>query len=110
MLYTFFRTEDLGPVESYFRETLDRDGSGFVDVAELSEWVEPEGFVQAKSEVVFLMQRLDADGDKLLTRREVMQDAGIFLRSQATFFGKLYRLLNLREEVFQIKKKEEASD
>ncbi len=64
----------------YFRSTLDRDGSGFLDVRELAEWVEPTGFVQAKSEVVFLMQRLDADGDKAITRREILGDAGVFLR------------------------------
>ncbi len=102
--------EDLKAVEDYFRETLDADGSGFVDVVELSEWVEPTGFVLAKSEVVYLMRRLDADGDKVLGRREVLEDAGAFLRSQVTFFGKLYRLLNLREEVFQIQKQEKTRD
>ena len=48
------------------------------------------------------MERLDGNGDKVLSRREVLSDARLFLKSQATFFGKIYRLQNLREEVFGV--------
>ena len=67
-------------------------------------WVQPEGFVQAKSEVIYLMELLDKDRDKLLTRKEIMTDPKVFLASQATYFGQIYKVQNLRDEVFQLKK------
>ena len=48
----------------YFRDVLDVDKDGYLTLDELAEWVEPEGFVQIKSEVVYLMHNLDKDGSK----------------------------------------------
>jgi hypothetical protein len=67
---------------------------GKLNLVELSAWVEPKGFVQAKSEIVFLMSMLDANGDLTLTKGEILRGAangqeggdddegGVFLRSQ----------------------------
>ena len=75
--------QDFAPLIRHFNTTLDSDGNGFLDVEELSAWVEPEGFVQAKSEVVYLMETRDKDGDKMLSKDEVLKE----VKSQ----GLLYR-------------------
>ena len=62
----------------------------------------PAGFITAKSEVVYLMEAMDADGDKLISVEEVMEEPKTFLDSQATFFGRLYELKDLRAAVFQL--------
>lgn len=84
----------------YFRDVLDVNLDGFLDLDEISAWVEPEGFVQIKSEVVYLMQKLDKDGDKHLNLREIMKDPEIFLTSQVTHYGHIYTMQKLREKVF----------
>jgi Ca2+-binding EF-hand superfamily protein len=48
--------------EDYFNSTLDTDGSGRVDVGEIVTWVKPVGFVQAKSEVIYLLESLGTVG------------------------------------------------
>ena len=57
---------------------------------------------QAKSEVVYLMQHLDLNNDKEISASEANSKPNIFLRSQVTFYGQLYELKNLRDEVFQV--------
>ena len=91
--------------EKYFNFTLDADRNGFLDVEEIVPWVEPAGFIQAKSEVVYLMEVLDQDDDKILTRKEIMVNPKVFLASQVTYFGQIYKLKNMREEVFQIRRR-----
>ena len=87
---------------NYFEKDLDLDKDGYLDLEEIAEWVKPTGFVQAKSEVVYLMQLLDFNKDKVLTREEVLTDPTPFMNSQMTFFNQIYKLENLRAEVFQI--------
>ena len=48
------------------------------------------------------MEAMDADGDKLISVEEVMEEPKTFLDSQATFFGRLYELKDLRAAVFQL--------
>ena len=86
----------------YFREVLDADKNGFVDVEEIARWVKPEGFVQAKSEVVHLMERLDKDDSKDLSKDEISQDPKLFLDSQVSYYGYVYSLRHLRAKVFHI--------
>ena len=62
----------------------------------------PAGFITAKSEVVFLMEALDADGDKIISAEEATAEPLTFLKSQATYFGRLYELKDLRAAVFQL--------
>ena len=45
--------------------------------------IRPAGFVTAKSEVVYLMEALDEDGDKIISVEEVLAEPQTFLESQA---------------------------
>ena len=78
---------------------MNRDGS--LDLEEIAEWVHPAGFVQAKSEVVFLMQLLDSDKSKDLSPEEIFEEPKAFLSSQVTHYGQVYTVANLRRKVFQ---------
>ena len=84
-----------------FRETLDADGDGSLDLEEMAEWVRPVGFVQAKSEVVYLMQLLDSDQSMDLSPEEIFDEPEAFLSSQVTQYGQVYKLANLRRKIFQ---------
>ena len=95
---------DLSDETAYFNDILDADKNRFVDVEELSPWVDPKGYDQAKSEVIYLMELLDKDGNKLLAPEEALGDSGrLFLTSQVTYYGEMYKLDMLRDEIFQYK-------
>ena len=42
--------ENERPEAVYFRSHLDGDQSGFLDVEEISQWVEPTGFIQVRNQ------------------------------------------------------------
>jgi hypothetical protein len=44
----------------------------------------------------------DGDGDKILTEDEALSDVELFVESQVTYFGQIYEMQNLRNEVFQM--------
>ncbi|TRY61463.1 hypothetical protein TCAL_01775 [Tigriopus californicus] len=92
---------DLTLETDHFRNTLDVDRNGYLDVDELAPWVDPLGFVQAKTEVIYLMESLDSDRNKELTAAEALGNIELFLSSQASYYGDIYKLENLRNEVFR---------
>jgi hypothetical protein len=51
------------------------------------------------------MQHLDLNNDKEISASEANSKPNIFLKSQVTFYGQLYELKNLRDEVFQVQDK-----
>ena len=60
---------------------LRNDGyAGMMTAERLS--IRPAGFVTAKSEVVYLMEALDEDGDKIISVEEVLAEPQTFLESQ----------------------------
>ena len=80
---------------------MDKNSDGFLDLEEIADWVEPEGFIQAKSEVVYLMQLLDSDDSKDVSEEEVLVQPKVFLTSQVTHYGQIYTVSSLRRKVFQ---------
>ena len=76
---------------------MDVNRDGYLDLEEIAEWVEPEGFIQAKSEVVYLMQILDTDTSLNLSLREILEEPSVFLNSQVTHYGYIYSLRNLTQ-------------
>lgn len=89
-------------MSDYFRTILDNDNNGYLDLEEISQWVAPKGFIRAKSEVVYLLERLDADKSKDLSFPEILNNTDLFLTSQVTYFGQIYNLKLLREKVFRV--------
>jgi len=87
--------------ERFFRETLDANSDGNLDLEEITDWVDPVGFVQAKSEVVYLMQLMDSDNSLDLSPEEIMSQPQAFLASQVTQYGQIYSGQELRRKVFQ---------
>ncbi|XP_040564856.1 reticulocalbin-2 [Lepeophtheirus salmonis] len=84
-------------MSEYFENTLDTNNDGYLNSYEITPWVNPEGFVAVKSEVIHLMEVLDADRDKLLSMREIQRNPTLFLASQVTSFGQIYTMAhNLR--------------
>ena len=55
---------------------------------------------QGKSEVVYLMDHLDGNKSKDLDRKEILKNPDIFLASQLSYNGQLYRDHELRKKVF----------
>lgn len=53
----------------------------------MQEWILPQGFDPAEAEARHLLHEADADGDKTLTKEEVLDKYDLFVGSQATDFG-----------------------
>jgi len=70
-----------------FASERDINGDGFLDAAEVKQWIVPPDFDHSKAEATHLISKADADGDSLLTVEEVLQQYDIFVGSSATAFG-----------------------
>jgi len=70
-----------------FRAFRDKNNDGFIDKEELMAWMHPEEYDQNKAEADHLIYEADKDGDKKLTKEEVVDSYTIFVSSQATDFG-----------------------
>ena len=46
------------------------------------------------------MDNLDEDESKDLTEKEIMEQSEIFLKSQVSYFGRLYKDMQFRKKVF----------
>jgi len=92
---------DQGNEARLFRDSLDTNSDGWLDLEEMAEYVEPTGFVQAKSEVVYLFQLLDEDRSLDISPKEIMNRPQAFLSSQVTQYGRIYSQHGLRRKVFQ---------
>ena len=97
----FLAMPDSKALEKYFVK-LDRDKNEFLDLEEIAEWIAPQGFVQAKSEVIYLIHTIDNDNSKDLSLPEIMNHTDVFLSSQITYFGKIYSKDDFRKIVFQL--------
>ena len=74
----------------------------FSDIEEISPWVNPASYQAVKTEVIFLMEKLDTDASKSLSLPEILNDTQNFLTSQVTHYGDVYKLKHLREHIFLI--------
>jgi len=70
-----------------FRAFRDKNNDGFIDKEELMVWMHPEDYDQNKAEADHLIHEADKNGDKKLTKQEVLDSYTIFVSSQATDFG-----------------------
>jgi len=70
-----------------FRAFRDKNKDGFIDKEELMAWMHPDDYDQNKAEADHLIHEADKDGDKKLTKAEILDSHHIFVSSQATDFG-----------------------
>ena len=87
---------------SHFYIFLITDQDGFLDLEEIAQWISPKGFIQAYSEVVYLIEKLDSDQSKDLDLSEIINQTDIFYNSQMTYFGKIFSVKNLKQTIFHI--------
>jgi calumenin len=70
-----------------FRNYRDKDNDGFMDAAEVKEWIIPPDFDHAEAEARHLIYEADSDADEKLTKEEIIDKYDLFVGSQATDFG-----------------------
>lgn len=70
-----------------FRSERDSDKDGFMTFEEIKAWIVPDDFDHADTESKYLISRADGDGDKLLTREEILEHYDVFVGSSATRYG-----------------------
>ncbi|CAD5209377.1 unnamed protein product [Bursaphelenchus xylophilus] len=87
----FYLTE-----KSRFKEEYDRNKDGYLDGAELTDWLIPNLHTVAREEAEHLFSSADKDKDGKLSIEEVVEDYSTFVGSEATNFGE--HLNDLRHE------------
>nr|XP_053655589.1 calumenin-like [Cherax quadricarinatus] len=70
-----------------FREFRDKDGDGYLDTEEVKGWIIPPDYNHSEAEAKHLIYEADTDGDKVLTKEEILNKYDVFVGSQATDFG-----------------------
>ena len=55
------------------------------------------------------MEKLDKDESKSLSLPEILNDTQLFLSSQVTHYGDIYKLKHLRENIFLIDNNEDTA-
>ncbi|XP_061706236.1 calumenin-B [Cydia pomonella] len=65
----------------------DTNRDGYMDAAEVKEWIAPPEFDHAEAEARHLVFEADGDADERLSKREVLAQYDLFVGSQATDFG-----------------------
>lgn len=70
-----------------FVEHRDRNKDGFMDGAEVSEWIMPQEYNHIQSEAAHLIYVSDVNKDGELNLQEVLDRYDVFVGSQATDFG-----------------------
>ncbi|MCL4126530.1 UNVERIFIED_CONTAM: hypothetical protein GTU68_061764 [Idotea baltica] len=70
-----------------FNNFRDKDKSGFMELEEVRQWIMPPDYDHAYAEAKHLITESDTDGDRRLTKEEVLDKYDLFVGSQATDFG-----------------------
>jgi len=70
-----------------FKKFRDSNSDGFLDKAEIHQWITPKDFDHAEAEAKHLVYEADSDNDNRLTKEEVLDKYDLFVGSQATDFG-----------------------
>ncbi|CAI9740976.1 calumenin-B-like isoform X1 [Octopus vulgaris] len=70
-----------------FHNFRDKNKDGFLDKAEVTEWLIPEEFNHLDTEVSHLVRTSDVDQDGKLSKNEILDKYDLFVGSQATDFG-----------------------
>lgn len=70
-----------------FASYRDANKDGYMDGAEVKDWIAPAEFDHAEAEARHLVFEADSDADERLTKAEILDKYDLFVGSQATDFG-----------------------
>ncbi|XP_066952178.1 calumenin-A isoform X2 [Macrobrachium rosenbergii] len=70
-----------------FRQFRDKNDDGYLDEEEVKGWIIPPDYNHAEAEAKHLIYEADGDGDRQLTKEEILNKYDVFVGSQATDFG-----------------------
>lgn len=70
-----------------FQTYRDKNGDGYLDKAEIREWIVPTDYDHAEAEAKHLIFEADKNKDGLLSKEEIIDNYDVFVGSQATDFG-----------------------
>lgn len=73
--------------KNQFHDFRDKNKDGFLDTEEIREWILPPDYDHSEAESKHLIYEADTNGDKKLTKEEVVEKYDLFVGSQATDFG-----------------------
>lgn len=70
-----------------FTQFRDKNKDGVMDEEEVRGWIIPDDYNHAEAEAKHLIYEADSDGDRELTKEEILDKYDVFVGSQATDFG-----------------------
>ncbi|XP_033117476.1 calumenin-B-like isoform X2 [Anneissia japonica] len=70
-----------------FGQYRDKNSDGVMDRKEVGDWIMPRDYDHALAEARHLIHESDKDGDKKLTKQEIIDQYDLFVGSQVTDFG-----------------------
>ncbi|XP_034751023.1 reticulocalbin-3 [Etheostoma cragini] len=71
----------------HFSEFRDANKDGYLDAAEVADWVLPGEVDHADNEAKHLIHETDTDKDQKITKQEILANWNMFVGSQATNYG-----------------------
>ncbi|CAH8607331.1 unnamed protein product [Dicrocoelium dendriticum] len=70
-----------------YQKYRDLDHNGYMDKAEVGEWIMPADYDAVDAETQHLFYHADSDKDNVLTEQEILDQQDLFVSSQATNYG-----------------------
>jgi len=70
-----------------FSEFRDKDNSGYLEDAEVRDWILPSEYDHAEGEARHLIESADSNSDGILSKDEILDSHDVFVGSQATDWG-----------------------
>lgn len=88
-------TQTFSSWRELFRYELDQNGDQKLDINEIWEWVFPSNYDPYLDEAKFMIENIDTDQDKLLSKTEILDNFELFMNG-----GKSKVIMNYAQEIF----------
>lgn len=74
-----------------FSEFRDKNKDGYMDEEEVKDWILPPDYDHVSSEAKHLVSESDTNGDGKISKEEMVDKYDLFVGSQATDFGEIFK-------------------